>query len=157
MVVQTFHYPISSNYFKDIGFLSIYIIFTKSLLYGTDMSVFYRRLVIIGEQASSNSLLFFCHPMYIMTYMRDGEDEWVLLTHVYQSYWYKVYIKNVHSMTKSQVSYELISWIHLLNSFKYVQSHLRWVQTCSNLFLYYDCKTKNLHLSQSGIGIHKYD
>ena len=58
------------------------------------MSAFYRRLVIIGEQASSNSLLFFCHPMYIMTYMRDGEDEWVLLTHVYQSYWYKVYIKN---------------------------------------------------------------
>ena len=110
MVVQTFHYPISSNYFKDIGFLSIYIyiIFTKSLLYGTDMSVFYRRLVIIGEQASSNSLSFFCHPMYIMTYMRDGEDEWVLLTHVYQSYWYKVYIKNVHSMTKSKVSPEFI-------------------------------------------------
>ena len=65
------------------------------------MSVFYWRLVIIGEQASSNRLLFFCHPMYIMTYMRDGEDEWVLI-HVYQSSWYKVYIKNVHSMTKSK-------------------------------------------------------
>ena len=145
MVVQTFHYPISSNYFKDIGFRSIYIyiIFTKSLLYGTDMSVFYRRLVIIGEQASSNSLLFFCRPMYIMTYMRDGEDEWVLLTHVYQSYWYKVYIKNVHSMTKSKESPNFIR--KYSKSSKMSSNLFKLVHTCPNLFLYYHCKTKFLH------------
>ena len=63
------------EYKRQVIELPTYDIHQTSILYETDMSVFYRRLVIIGEQASSNSLLFFCHPMYIMTNMRDGEDE----------------------------------------------------------------------------------
>ena len=64
-------------------------------------SYFYRRLVIIGEHASSNSLLFFCHPMYIMTYMRDGQDEWVV-THVYTNLaGIKFILRTYTLMTKS--------------------------------------------------------
>ena len=42
---------------------------------GTDIPIFYRRIVIIGEQVSINIPLAFCHPLYVMIYMRDEDRE----------------------------------------------------------------------------------